>query len=485
MNGSEGRHEHDPGDTSALLAELAPALLLRLTALMRTARTYDVSNQAFRRQMQEFMALVHRLHEVEDEITLLVVADYLYLNGVRLKATTAVLGAYHSLMADFDRRQVGGVRILHGVGEAEIERFFQIFLAAEDPALAERLPETIAEAAVTNIVVVPEAELDADDIATELDEKPTHATEQKKAKKVFWRAVLGARKIVLRAHATGRPDLRHAKRVVQPIVDNILKHEYSIVGLTALKEHDEYTYAHCVNVAVLSISMGQMLRLPRQALADLGVAGLLHDLGKMSIPGEVLRKPGRLTDEEWVQMRRHPIEGAMSIARMPGLSTVMLDAMRSCLEHHMNFDRTGYPVVDSDWGQATMSRIVAMADCFDAMTAHRAYGRPRTPFESLQLLLGPTRVNFDPAVLWALVRTVGLYPAGTVIQTVSGHLVMSTSPNSADVAHPFCRVLVRPDGTPPPESAPVTWDPMPDTERAYRVLRPEEHAFATQELLAA
>jgi len=247
---------------------------------------------------------------------------------------------------------------------------------------------------------------------------------------ILTRAVLGTRKIVLRARQSGRPDLRQAKRLVQPIVDNIMKHEYSIVGLTALKDHDEYTYTHCVNVAVLSISMGQQLELPRQALADLGVAGLLHDLGKMTVPGEVLRKPGKLTPHEWELMRAHPLEGAVMIARMPGLSTVMLDAMRACLEHHMNYNRTGYPDIDLDWGQATMSRIVAMADCFDAITAHRAYhSRPRTAFEGLQILLGPNRVNFDPAVLWALVRSVGLYPAGTVLQTSSGAVVLVTSPN--------------------------------------------------------
>jgi HD-GYP domain-containing protein (c-di-GMP phosphodiesterase class II) len=273
---------------------------------------------------------------------------------------------------------------------------------------------------------------------------------------------------------------------VQPIVDNIMRHEYSIVGLTALKDHDEYTYTHCVNVAVLSISMGQRLGLPRQALADLGVAGLLHDLGKMTIPAEVLRKPDALTPEEWVMMKRHPLEGAIMIARMPGLSTVMLDAMRACLEHHMNFNQTGYPDVALPWGQATMSRIVAVADCFDAITAHRAYhSRPRTAFEGLQILLGLNRVNFDPAVLWALVRSVGLYPAGTVLQTASGHVVLSTSPNPDDVTRPHCRVLVRPDGSAVDEAAQEFWDPMPADDHALRVLIPEEHKMSTSDLLAA
>lgn len=481
---SAPRSEHDP-DAAPILAAGEP-LLLRLSALMRTARTYDVSNQAFRRQLEEFTGLLKRLFEEEEEIALVVVADYLYLNGVRIKAHTGLLGPYHALMADFERRQVGGLRFLQGVTDAEVERFFQIFVASEDASLADRLPEMIAEAAIANILIVPAGDVDADDLARQLEEQPTPTGERARARKVFWRAVLGTRKIVLRARQTGRPDLRQAKRLVQPIVDNIMKHEYSIVGLTALKDHDEYTYTHCVNVAVLSISMGQQLALPRQALADLGVAGLLHDLGKMHIPGEVLRKPDSLTAEEWVYMRRHPLEGAVMIARMPGLSTVMLDAMRACLEHHMNYNRTGYPDVDLEWGQATMSRIVAMADCFDAITAHRAYhSRPRTAFEGLQILMGPNRVNFDPAVLWSLVRAVGLYPAGTVLQTASGHVVLCVSPNPKDVTHPHCRVLVRPDGTVPAEDAAEVWDPMPATDHALRVVNPEEHKVSTSDLLAA
>ena len=90
---------------------------------------------------------------------------------------------------------------------------------------------------------------------------------------------------MLRARQTGRPDLRQAKRLVQPVVDSIMRHEYSIVGLTALKDHDEYTYAHCVNVSILSVGMGQVLGLSRQVLADLGVAALLHDIGKIAMPG--------------------------------------------------------------------------------------------------------------------------------------------------------------------------------------------------------
>lgn len=471
-------------DEAAHLVELGPQLLLRLSAVIRTGKTHDVTNQAFQRQLQDLTALLRTGLADEPELALVMVADYFYLNGVRIKAQASLLAVYHALMGELERRSLGGLRFLSGVHEAELERFFQLFLAAEDPAMAERLGEAVNEASIAQVVLVPEVELDADDLAKPLDDS-REKSERGRAKRVFWRAVLGARRIVLHARQTGRPDMRQAKRLVQPVVDSIMKHEYSIVGLTALKDHDEYTYAHCVNVSILSISMGQALGLPRQVLADLGVSGLLHDVGKIAVPGDVLRKPGSLTAEEWNLMRRHPLEGVKMMTRMPGLSLLTLDTMRVCLEHHMNFDRTGYPEVDHDWSQATLSRIVAVADCFDAITAHRAYHRrPRTPFEALQYMLGPTRVQFDPAVLWALVRSVGLYPAGSVLHADSGHVVLAISPNPADARRPFSRVLAWPDGTMASEDRQEEWTPMPPERGVVRVLRPEDYTFNTAEQLA-
>ena len=475
---------HDP-DVEHLL-EHGPPLIIRLGAVIRTGRTHDVTNQAFQRQLSDCLAVIHQLLEHEHEIALAAVGDYFYLNGERVRASSSLLSPYHVLLAELERRDVGGMRFFEGITATELERFFQLFLAADDPTAAEHLFESIEAANITHVTLIAASALDDDDLAKRLEhEQPS--SERGRAKRVFWRAVLGTRKVLSRAASTGRPDLRHAKRLVQPVVDNIMKHEYSIVGLTALKDHDEYTYAHCVNVSILSVSMGHVLGLPRQTLADLGVSALLHDVGKIMVPGDVLRKPAKLDSEEWRLMRRHPIEGVKMLLRMPGLSSLALDAMRACLEHHMNLKCTGYPEVGGTWNQATLSRIVALADCFDAMTAHRAYHkRPYMPFEALQYLAGgPGHVNFDPAVLWALIRTVGLYPPGTVMITHSGTMVLSMSPNPEDLRRPTCKILVHPDGTTEPEEDGAMWSPMPPAEQVARVLRPEDLSLSTGEYLAA
>jgi HD-GYP domain-containing protein (c-di-GMP phosphodiesterase class II) len=269
-------------------------------------------------------------------------------------------------------------------------------------------------------------------------------------------------------------------------VDSVLRNEFSIVGLTALKDHDEYTYAHCVNVSVLAISMGQKVELPRQALANLGVAALLHDIGKLMVPAEVLRKPGRLAPGELELVRRHPLHGVRMISRLRGLMPLTLDCMHVAFQHHMNADLSGYPRVRGGGEPAAFSRIVAVADLFDALTSHRAYrARPFTGFEALREVLHRRRRHLDPGATWALVKTVGLYPAGTMMLTESDHLVMSLSPNPLDPGRPYCRVVMRPDSSVPEPTSPEVWAPMPADERVVRVLDPEEFAVDRDALLAA
>jgi HD-GYP domain-containing protein (c-di-GMP phosphodiesterase class II) len=475
-------------DDGARERAVGPELVVRFQGLLRAARLYNRSNQAYQRQLQDFMEVVVAAMQ-EEETTLVAMGDYFYLNGVRLKAQASKLSIFHVLFAEFECRALGAVRFLRGISADELETFLKQFLAARNPERGEQLPDELPAAGVLHVIPVRARDLRPDDHGSQQEEEQEAGDPsgvRQRARQTYWRAVVGTRAMLLRTAQTGRPALRQARRLVQPLVDNIMKNEYSILGLTALKDHDEYTYAHCVNVSVLSIGMGQALGLSRSALANLGVASLLHDIGKIAVPAGVLHKPGALDAGEWVQVRRHPIEGVKMVARMPGLSTLTLDMMRVCFQHHMNLDHSGYPVAPSGRLPVTFARIVAVADCFDAITAHREYrARALTAHEGLQHLMGPDRAHFDPAVLWALVKTVGLYPAGTVLLTDSGHTALSLSPNPADLRRPFCRVLARPDGQVPGEREVQTWDPMPQEERVARVMRPDEFQGNAADLLAA
>jgi len=471
---------------------LGPQLLQCLHAVLRGLRLYSSANQTLREQIQELLASISSL--MDDEVTLIAMGEHFFVNGVRLKPDPGRVHLHRSLMAEFEARGLGGLRFTPGLTTAELETFLRCFLEARDAARGERLAAEVICAGVLHAVPVRLSEMGAQalgvegatDGEAEAEAEDGVEGERQRAGQNFRNALQGTRTLIAHAARTGRPALHRARRLVQPIVDSILKNEFSIIGLTAIKDHDEYTYAHCVNVSVLSISMGQTVGLPRQALANLGVAALLHDLGKLMVPAEVLQKPGKLTPHEWELIQRHPLDGVKMISRLPGLIPLALDCMRTAFQHHMNADRSGYPRVQGGETQATFSRIVTVADLFDALTSHRAYReRPFTGFEALRMVLNRKGQHFDPGAVWALIKSVGFYPAGTVMLTESGYVVLSLSPNPGDLGRPHCRVLLRPDSSLPHPESPEVWAPMPADEKVARALDPEEFAVDTNALLAA
>lgn len=478
MMGARGRVPDDDGQER----ESGARLVTRLLGMLRSARLYEESNQAYLQQRDELLASLAGTEG--DETTLVVMGESVYVNGLRLRGDASRIALFRALQEEFEGRALGALRFLPGLRGDELSAFVRMFVAARTPELGEHLPVAMTEAGILNVIAVRARDMGSER-DTESDE-PAAKGERGRAREMFQRAVQGTRSVLMRTERTGRPPLRQARHLVQPMVDSIMKNEFSLVGLAAIKEYDEYTYAHCVNVSVLSIAMGQVLGLDRATLANLGVAALLHDLGKLEVPLEVLHKPGKLTPEEWSLIQRHPLEGVKLVSRLPGLTTLTLDVMRIAFEHHMHVDGGGYPRLATRRPMLALSRIVAVSDCYDAMTAHRAYrSRPFTGREALEHIMGPEGAHHDPAALWALVRSVGLFPAGSVMVTASGHELLSLTPNPADPYRPHCRVLRHPDGRIPDPETPELWEPMPAGHHVTRVMLPEEYPVPTELLLAA
>ncbi len=176
--------------------------------------------------------------------------------------------------------------------------------------------------------------------------------------------------------------------------------------------------------------------------SDLGVAAILHDLGKAAVPSWVLNKAGRLTADEWKILNDHPIQGVKMIARMRGLNELALRAMIVSFQHHMNVDKSGYPMLEGCEEQCLFSRIVATVDCFDAMTAHRAYRRNAfTPYEALHMMITENVDKFDPLILKAFINTVGMYPAGTVVLLDTNEIAVVVEPSPHDIFRPKVKTV--------------------------------------------
>jgi putative nucleotidyltransferase with HDIG domain len=203
---------------------------------------------------------------------------------------------------------------------------------------------------------------------------------------------------------------------MQNAVNAIMQDESTLLGLANIKNYDEYTFNHSVNVAIYAIALGQRIGIPKKHLSHLGMAGLFHDIGKTKIPKEILNKNGKLSSQEWTMMRAHPLVGAEIVMRMKEwgeLSTRLIDA---AFEHHLKYDLTGYPRLTRKRKITLFGRIVTIADFYDALVRPRVYNRfPYVSEKILGLMLERSGKDFDPAIVKVFINMIGIFPLGTLV----------------------------------------------------------------------
>lgn len=462
---------------------LGRSLVTSLAVFWKTSQLYNAKNVAFQQALSNLMDALQAVFMLEQEFALQVVGDSLYLSETRLKVDMVGQSTYLHLIDEFARRGIAGLKFAPGITETEVIRFseaFQTWKAAPGETLPpiETFEAELARLAITNVKPVRELTVE--------DEGDDDAQSQRvQARKSFVRAMQATKLVMLSAKQGKRIDLRNAKRAVQSIVDLILSEELSLLGMTALKDYDEYTYQHCVNVAILSISMGTRLGLSKQQLSQIGVAGLFHDIGKVRIPNRILQKPGKLSPDEWAIMKTHPVEGVKLITKLHGVSSLAIRAMITAYEHHLNIDLTGYPRVKRPRDQNLFSRVIAITDCFDAMTAHRSYQKdPFTPYEALHYMTTSLEGRFDTTLLKVFVRTVGIFPPGTVVRLSTGEVALVVSPSATDVWSPTVHLLRNAEGmTSPPERIALDQEPARLGRRVIAdAVRPEQAGILAEEL---
>ncbi|MBW7923269.1 MAG: HD-GYP domain-containing protein [Burkholderiaceae bacterium] len=226
--------------------------------------------------------------------------------------------------------------------------------------------------------------------------------------------------------------------VVDEISSSVARNSSALVTLARLKTADDYTYLHSVAVCALMVNLARQLRIGDEALVrELGVAGLLHDIGKIGIPGQVLNKPGRLSDEEFALMREHPGYGHRLLRDAGTESEIVLDV---CLHHHERIDGRGYPDGLSGDAIGMFARMGAICDVYDAVTSQRAYKTAWEAGDSLARML-KWEGHFDPAILRAFIRSMGVYPVGTLVRLRSDHLALVLELNAEDLTRPVVRVF--------------------------------------------
>jgi len=423
---------------------LGPLFVNCLFGASRTLQIYDVSNRASQAILSKLMQTLKELADFEGRVTVTVATDLLLINDVRLIVDSQNAGPLLYLIDEMAKRRIEEIDFATETTLVEMGAFVKLFSMepSEEDVFGE-LNRRLAEAAVTNVRLTERIER-----ARYLrDSKVERREIREESNRVMSRAITYMGE-VLRTIEQRRPiQLPKAHRLTQQLADIIRVDETILVGLASIRDYDEYTFSHSVNVSVLSMLIADRMGLGKNDIAQIGVAALLHDIGKTHIPQSILSKPGTLTTPEWTFMERHTMLGVIELSRVRSLRGV-LDPMFVSLQHHLLYNGSGYPEKPGSWKLHAYTQLITVADIFDALTTPRVYRKHTlTPDRALCFILNRIGAIFDPIVARVFIKTMGVYPVGTVVELDDGARAVVVRQNEqARLAHRPFVVMLHTDG---------------------------------------
>ncbi len=234
----------------------------------------------------------------------------------------------------------------------------------------------------------------------------------------------------------GRPiDTEAMKELADGFMDSVFRNQDALACMTRMRQKDDYLMEHSINVSIIMTIFAKHLKIEQSIIHELATGALLHDLGKINVPDEVLHKPGRLSDTEMQIMRSHVMLGYNILQQSKGLSSIALEVV---LDHHERIDGTGYPNKKNSTSLSKYSKMISICDTYDAITASRVYQNARTPIMAFKILRKESGTGFDADLVAEFINCMGIHPVGTLVQTKSNKLGIVTKPN---FVNPLCSVV--------------------------------------------
>ena len=402
--------------------QLGDDLLRRFASAVRGTQLYSSSHPLVAQTVAAFHEALRTAIGRERSVTLGVVGGEFVVGDVPLpRASVAMRDLLHRL----ERGGVERIVVDHGVALDEVAALVATLaqLEAHDTEDEPPLPEW------------PHVHIGRIQIQQRVD---TAVADSATIRRVYGEASRTAARLWEETATEGRPDPVESRQVVDTLAQAVAQNRAALVALTALKSYDNYTFTHMVNVSILTMAQARALGIDGAVLREFGVAGLMHDIGKVRTPDEILNKPDRLTDAEFEIMKRHVVDGAEILRRTPGMPPV---APVVAFEHHLRIDGTGYPDVRRpELNLAT--QLCGIADVYDAMRSHRRYQASFPSERILAVLQRNDGRQFDQHLVRRFVQIMGIYPVGNLVRLNSGEAGVVVSANASDPRRPRVRVVL-------------------------------------------
>jgi putative nucleotidyltransferase with HDIG domain len=396
---------------------------------LKNRALYPAAHPLVRKPVEQCLALIQPFFDDRDELALVITDGTLVLEGVPIFTLTSSLEFF---MGRLTRIGVPALIFARGLELEDVDRFIRFLHETKAEGLSpDEIRSRLLDAGVERIrvkEVEPEGE---DDYAA--------------ARTIYANAVSVVATVLADVRSGRIPSGAETVRVVTDMGGMLTRNRDALLALTLIKNFDEYTFNHSVNVAVLALTLSDEMNLGDDAMVEVGVAGLLHDVGKTQLALDLIRKPGSLTSEEFEEIKKHPQAGfdlAQKMADIPGGATYMIR------EHHMRYDKSGYPKVEPGYRLHPHTGIISVADCYDALTTLRCYQSPRTPSAALQLMEGEAGKTLHPEVVGQLRTALGEYPVGTMVRLNTMEVGVVTATGEGKKAPSRVAVLYERDGKP-------------------------------------
>ncbi len=425
-------------------------IIKNLTGALKGMNYYTPAHPAVLQQIDRSLQLLRPILFEKNQIVLGVVDSVLVFEGEPFyKSNQSVDEFVDRLM----KRNVKGLQIRQGVSQNEINNFLQ--LLNEEPDILKQkggIAEVMVRMGIVNIIPRDLEEREEEDI-------------QMRAKRVYNDARNAVLDIMRDARIGTVSSAARVIRVVSDMADIILKDRSALLGLAMIQDHDEYTFNHSVNVGILSITLANALNYTGKDLIDIGLGGLLHDIGKTETPKEIILKPTQLTSEEWDIMKLHPVKGYSIVSKMGGISKL---TAKIVYEHHLQFNMNGYPSVPENYEPTPLANIVTISDCYDSMTTLRPYQKRFDPKEALLILSKKVNESFNPEYFRTFVKILGIYPIGSIVRLDTNEIAIVTKINIEEPDRPIVKILFNSDGIPLKTPVEV---PLNEKDRTGKVKR--------------